>query len=356
MTSHDKAEQAKKVIEDCRTERGFFASTQYYPELWVRDLVYSEDVLLRLGYAETVRKHLEAFLDRQRPSGQVPTVITTPLRGIFNQAFHSWTSDTEILLIISVWKYAKFTDDSDFLKKHEPQMSRCLRFIEGRLDEFGLMPGMDWRDATPNYRGRTLLANQVLLVEMYDLMQKREMSEPLRERIAQAFYLREQGYYADSIYRNEGGVTREAHFDSLGNSLAILSDVFPDVSAESVARVFEQCRTPHGYRNLYPPYRIKRIGSLTSVQDLNAFVRNGAIFRNRVGNYQNSTIWPFVEARIRRAFLKVGLDREAELIANMLLSRKGLNEWYSPTTGEPRGSKGQLWTAAAALEMTQRTS
>ena len=43
----EKEQQARAVIDACRTETGFVASTQSYRQLWLRDLVYSEDALLR---------------------------------------------------------------------------------------------------------------------------------------------------------------------------------------------------------------------------------------------------------------------------------------------------------------------
>jgi len=44
----ERIENAKKVIEDCWKEKYFYASTQNYHGSWLRDSVYSEDLLLNI--------------------------------------------------------------------------------------------------------------------------------------------------------------------------------------------------------------------------------------------------------------------------------------------------------------------
>ena len=350
MDLRARVDEARGVVATCKTEKGFRASTSLYPELWMRDLVFSEDVLLSLGYADTVRRHLEEFLRRQRDNGNLPTVITSPLRRVLNQSFHFWTSDTEVLCLIGICKYAKQSGDSGFLKEHSLEIDRCLGFIRGRLDGLGLLPGMDWRDAVPNYQGEDLLANQVLLAEAYGLMGRSADSEELKRMIAKSFLLSDRGYYADSIGKDGMKSTR---LDCLGNSLAVTHDVPGRDQTTSLTEALKVCKTERGYKNISPPHMVRRLGALASFSGVNAFLRNGAIFRNRPHNYQNSAIWPFVEARIVRALLKIGLVEEAKELARLMLNRKGFYEWYSPFTGEPRGSSGQLWTAAAVLEVAE---
>jgi len=76
---------------------------------------------------------------------------------------------------------------------------------------------------------------------------------------------------------------------------------------------------------------------------------NGAFLRNKPGRYQNSAIWPFVEIRVIDALKKLQANIEAEEAIKVMIERKGFNEFYDPITGEPGGSEGQLWTAAAVL-------
>jgi hypothetical protein len=348
-----KVEEAKKVVEECRTSEGFRASAQFYPELWVRDLVFAEDCLLELGYSDTIRRHLESFLRLQRSNGQIPTALSSNRKRIFNQRFQSWTADSEILFIIGARKYAHYTGDAEFLRLHAEQLDRCLSFVESHVNAHGLVPGMDWRDALLNYAGRFLLANQLLLVDMYDLLDRRDSSLSLRQKIHQTFYSSDHGFYADFVWWDGDVLRKETRFDSLGNSLALLNDTALGDSAESVARAFEGGMTKFGYRNLFPPYRIQRAKSFATLKNLNAFLRNGAVFRNRPNYYQNSGIWPFVEGKIVHALLKLEMSREAIEATRMILSRSGCNEWYSPLTGTPKGSGHQLWTAAAIIEVSR---
>jgi len=107
--------------------------------------------------------------------------------------FHFWTSDGEILFLIGSRKYAEFSGDSSFLEENADAFKRCLGFVEDRLNEFGFIPGMDWRDAIPNYMEKCLLASQVLLSQMYVHLGENERANDLKTRINQAFFSPEHG-------------------------------------------------------------------------------------------------------------------------------------------------------------------
>jgi glycogen debranching enzyme len=341
--------QATEVIKECRTSRGFFASTHLYPELWVRDLVYSEEVLVRLGYVSEVKAHFEEFLKRQKPNGQIPNVITSRQRGLFNQAFHSWTADNEILFLIGLQNFSLLAKDSTFISIDKEKIERCLSFVRKRTNSLGLISGLDWRDAMPNYQDKLLLTNQLLLLHLYRIMGFDKWAEDMQDRIVNVFYSDELGFFVDFVSSDGRPPAGTQRFDSLGNALAILLEVHPLATALA-ARIFDGVKSEYGYRNLSPPYKIPRISPALSARGANAFLRNGAIFRNRPHNYQNSAIWPFVEARIVRALAKAGEVDEASELAHRMASRSQFNEWYSPDDGTPRGSRGQLWTAAAVLQ------
>jgi hypothetical protein len=347
--SSSKAAEAKAVISGCKTERGFHASTKLYPELWIRDLVYSEEVLLKLGYGETVKKHFESFLVKQRSNGNLPTVITSFWRRSLNQAFHFWTCDTEILFVIGAFDYANYTGDVDFLRTHKEQIDRCVSYVNGRLNKLGLIPGIDWRDAVVELDGRFLLSNQEQLANMYERLGYKEKSEAVMETIRNVFFLSDQDTLADSI-QWEGGVIRKgARFDCLGSALGVLNGTLPSRAYPGLVKKFQLAYTGFGYRNVVPFYEEGRASAFRSIHSLNAFVRNGAVLRNGRDSYQNSAIWPFVEARVVAALRKMGMASEARRASDRMLARTGMNEWYSPVNGAGRGSDGQLWTAAAIV-------
>ena len=341
----EKEEKARKVIEGCRRENGFYASTQRYRSLWLRDLVYSEDVLLKLGYRKNVENHLSEFIKLQRRNGQMPTVIDYSSSKLIRQKYQPCPSDTEILFVIGMRKHAEFAGDQ-FFKENEEVVKACIAFIESKLDEHKLIPGMDWRDVMPNYRGKCLLANQMLLADMYELLGNVTSANLVRENVNKFFHSEYLSCYADTVYWEGGELKQDHNFDSLGNALAILNGtaVSGDVSG-GILKGFNAAKTPFGYRNITPDYEFNR-AKLLATWYFMCRVANGAFLRNKSDRYQNSAIWPFVEIRVIDALRKLQATGEAEAATNLMIERKGFNEFYDPTTGEPRGSEGQLWTAA----------
>ena len=257
--------------------------------------------------------------------------------------------------MIGVYKYASVACDPAFLEENQEGLTKCLRFVEGKRSSLGLIPGADWRDAVMNYDRKFLLSNQVLLAEMYDSMGISEDARETRETIRYIFSCPDEGYLADCVSWKEGALVRESRLDCLGNAMAICSGVLIGQDAQKAANWFEVSRTPYGYANLSPPIMIRRTEAFRSALALNYFVRNGAFLRNRPGHYQNSAVWPFVEARVVAAFRKVGRADKAGELSAIILNRQAFNEWYSPESGAPRGSRDQLWTAAAVLEQITRS-
>ncbi len=343
----ERKEKAIKVIEGCRRENGFYASMQRYHELWLRDIVYSEDVLLKLGYREDVENHLSEFIKLQRSNGQMPTVIDFSVSKLIRQRYQSCSSDTEILFVIGMRKYAEFAGNQ-FFKENEEAVKSCVAFIENKLDERQFIPGMDWRDAMPNYIGKCLLANQMLLANMYELLGNHAAANLVKENVNKFFYSKNLCCYADTVRWEDGELKQDHNFDSLGNALAILNGTASKEVSEGTLKGFNAAKIPFGYRNITPNYEFNR-AKLLATWYLTCGVANGAFLRNKPGRYQNSAIWPFVEIRVIDALRKLQATSEAEAATNLMIERKGFNEFYDPATGAPRGSKGQLWTAAAVF-------
>ena len=343
----EKEEKAKKTIERCRREKGFYASTQRYHQLWLRDLVYSEDVLLNLGYEKDVENHFSEFIKLQRRNGQMPTVIDSSYSKLIRQKYQSCPSDTEILFVMGMRKYAQ-SARSRFLKENEEAVKSCVTFIESKLNEHGLIPGMDWRDALPNYNGKFLLANQMILADMYESLENPIAAKLVKENVNEFFYSQKDCCYADTVHWDDGELNQDHHFDSLGNALAIVNGTASEKVSQSILKGFNAARTPFGYRNITPYYEFNR-GKLLTTWYLMCHVPNSAFLRNKPGRYQNSAIWPFVEIRVVEALKKVKATSEAEAAVKLIIGRKGFNEFYDPITGAPGGSEGQLWTAAAVL-------
>jgi len=244
-------------------------------------------------------------------------------------------------------KYANFCG-TEFFKENEAAVNSCIGFIEDKLNKHGLIPGMDWRDAMANYGGKFLLANQMLLADMYDLLGKPATAESIKEKVNSFFLSENLCCYADSIQWGNDKLKQDHHFDCFGNALAILNNTASTEVSKNILKGFEVAKTPFGYKNIVPHYELNRAKLLTSWNNI-CLIFNGALQRNRAGIYQNSAIWPFVELRVAAAQKKLGAINEAKATIKLILEREGYNEFYYPTTGTPGGSKGQLWTAAAVL-------
>jgi len=343
----EKEKKAREVIEACRTENGFHASTQLYHQLWLRDLVYSEDVLLGLGYHKDVENHLSEFIKLQRSTGQMPTVIDYSYSKLIRQRYQRCPSDTEILFVIGMHKYAAIAGNK-FFEENKEAVKSCLAFLNSKLDSHLLIPGMDWRDAMPVYIGKYLLANQMLLADMYEMLGNFTASNLIKENVNKLFYLEDLGWYADAICWDDSELKQDHHFDSFGNALAILNGTASEKVSEGILRGFEAAKTPFGYRNIMPYYEFNREKALLTWYKT-CRVPFGVFLRNRPGKYQNSAIWPFVEIRVIDALRKLHATKEAAAATSLMIKREGFNEFYDPTTGAPDGSEGQLWTASATL-------
>ena len=345
---------AKKVIEGCRRENGFYASTQRYHELWLRDLVYSEDMLFKLGYRREIKNHLSEFIKLQRRNGQMPTVIDFSVTKLIPQRYQSCPCDTEILFVIGMSKCGEFAGNQ-FFKENEKAIKSCVTFIEGKLNEHHLIPGMDWRDTIPNYKGKFLLANQMLLTDMYELLENSKAANLVKKNVNELFLSKNQNYYADTVYWEDGELKQDHNFDSFGNALAIINGTASEKVSNGILNGFNIAKTPFGYRNITPPYEFNR-AKLLATWYFMCRVGNGAFLRNKPGFYQNSTIWPFVEIKVIDALRKLQATAEADAATKLIIERPGFNEFYNPTTGAPRGSKGQLWTAAAIVSAVELRS
>ena len=343
----EKEKKAREVIKACLTVRGFNASTQLYHQLWLRDLIYSEDALLQIGYQKDVENHLSEFIALQRSSGQMPTVIDYSVSKVIRQRYQRCSSDAEILFVIGMQKLVAVGCD-EFFDENLESVKLCMAFIENKLDKNRFIPGMDWRDAMPVYVGKNLLANQMLLADMYELQGNLSASNLVKENVNKLFYCGDLGWYADSISWSGNELKIERHFDCLGNALAILNGTASKEVSQDILKGFNVAKTPFGYRNIMPYYVFNREKALATWYKT-CRVPFGVFLRNGMGKYQNSAIWPFVEIIVIEALRKLRAENEAEAAANIMIKRKDFNEFYDPTTGAPKGSEGQLWTAAAAL-------
>ncbi|MEE9586176.1 MAG: hypothetical protein V3W09_04670 [Nitrososphaerales archaeon] len=328
---------AEEIINRCIGRNGFYASTQLYQkQYWIRDLAYSLEPLLDLGYSDIVKRHLEYSLHKQKMTGEIPQrIIQMPpsISGVIllvktllrrNPTLlirHIPTYDSDLLMLISMMKYIEETHDAEFKERYAEQMKNIWRHLDTLLID-KLLPEADWRDAMLNYVSKKIFCNQVLLITAYRLAGKKSEMQEVKRIVNIIFWDENLGHYQDYP-----GSTR---FDTLGHSLAILEDIVPKKRIESVIKALQESSTRSGYRNIKPSYSERECGQAPEY-------------------YQNSTVWPFIQGYAIAALVRLGLHDVAEEEFRKFTELSGFNEWYNPSMGPLGGSEGQLWSAAGYI-------
>jgi len=336
LKPEEKARFAVETIKRCMGRYGFYASADLYlKQYWIRDMVYSIDPLLDLGYSELVKRQLTLTLERQKSSGEVPTLIfddlpsisvayrlakTLSKRGLKQLVHRVKTYDSNLLTLIGVYKYVERTGDEGFLKTVEERVNRLWGFVN-RVLVNGLIPGADWRDSMLNYSSRFTFSNQILLISANRLAGRLKEAEWIKDVVEKAFWDEDLGHYRD--HQNS------THFDTLGHTLAILEGLIHEDRLRGILRGFEAASTRFGFKNIQPGYREDECGQ-------------------RPGYYQNSTVWPFIQGFAIKALVNSGIRSRAEEEFGKFTDLLGFNEWYN-LAGRPDGSSDQLWSAASYL-------
>jgi GH15 family glucan-1,4-alpha-glucosidase len=349
--------RAVAVVEKCRCKHGFWASASYYSgQLWLRDLYYSLPGLKILGYLEEVKNQILLTLKKVRKNGVPDYVIPFMQRwaalvrprawvGLFiDSPYRPWAADTPLLLLILVRQMGLEVPN---------QLAGRLALVEERIEamrdpETGLIKGCDYRDSLLFHL--PLLSNQVDLYVALKLRGKLGEAEEVREKIEKFYFNRKLGYYTD--------VPGGRRFDVMAHIKLIQSGILSGRDAERVAKHVLEASTSYGLRNFYPPYSPAELRESweTCLREFKVSWRlrvvfKGGVERNARGEYQNSTVWPFVHNLAVETLAELGLEREAK---KLLMKVPGLHECYDPQTGRPLGSPNQLWSAATWISAYQK--
>lgn len=347
-TRYKRLEEALAVIEECKTETGFYASGDLYKhEYWTRDFSYSLEGLLEAGHAETARKNLESLWDRQKLNGKLPVLFIknklpwmynslkkgrlksflgsfSGLVGIINSIFG--VSDPTPHAVLATYDYARITGDYSVIKAFAPRIKKAIDYIERQYDD-RMLVGCDWRDLMPEMKKKKLLSNQCLLYRIYCLSGLKEKAEILKQRINENFWNGE--FYISAL--------DSADFDVLGTSLAVRWGIIPKERYLKTALMLRRASGQYGIKNMILSSENYKIGKV------------------RIAKCdQYGTIWPFVSYNAVVALHEMGCKEEALEEFNKLDNLPGFNEWYEPHSGRPCGSRDQLWSAAMYITATKK--
>jgi hypothetical protein len=361
-------QQAKKSALEVLLHnlRGPFASLPRtagwgYPEPYTRDMMISSLGFLSSGNDElihAVRLVLLALAESQTEKGQIASLASDPS--------DLGSSDTTPLFLIGLALFRQVTGDSAFLER---QAQRAILWMEYQSPDesalIGQLPTTDWRDEQW-VLGYGLYVNTLayLCAVMWDrgdaarrlnrlINQTGLRGSCLGHRVHEGLRVPGKPYYSLWVYK----VFRNERFDLLGNSLAILSGLpSKQLSEKMVLWVEQNCGELKEKGDLVvdlPPCLFPFI--LPSDQDWQPRMES----YNRVGDYHNGGVWPFICGFYIAALVKCGEYKLAEekleaLTALVQKSRDpglgfGFNEWYKAQDGLPKGQDWQTWSAAMYL-------
>ncbi len=332
-----------------------------YPEPYTRDLM-----ICALGICRTknelllasLREVLRTLARNQSRKGLMPSLV--------HDAGDTGASDTTPLFLMALGAYRKAVKEPDFL---EEAAQRALLWLSYQSPDDCVMisqqPTSDWRDEEW-VLGYPLFANAVYYgalkefgkrkdaTTLHSLMNRFDILGGVRHRHThEGLKVRHKPYYAQWAYK----VMASERFDTLGNSIAILSGLAPKTRAKKIVDwVEEECA-----------YLIKQKELAVDLPPaLFPYIKPGDPDwhrryeeYNRPGNYHNGGIWPFVSGFYVAAVAKTG---KTELAKKKLLALAKLNkisrnpnydwgfsEWFTAQKLEPMGASHQSWSAAMFL-------
>jgi hypothetical protein len=305
-----------------------------------------------------LRRVLEALARHRTTHGHIPSLANDPK--------DLGASDTTPLFLLALGLYRRVTGEYDFLAEATQDASTWMKYQSPSDDIIvGQLPTSDWRDEQW-VLGFGLFVNTVvysylrLFGEDEQAAQLRShlnsytiRADPAHKHIHQGLAVPHKPYYALWTYK----IYDSERFDLLGNSLAILSGVASQTRARHLVKWIEsECAALRAKGELavnLPPNLMPYI----QPSDPDWMTRYATF--NRVGEYHNGGVWPFICGFYVVAVLAAGFPRLAEekleaLTALVLPAHDhdvayGFNEWIRAQDGTAQGNDWQTWSAAMYL-------
>jgi glycogen debranching enzyme len=348
-------------LRACYRPQGILASNVNFDDYWARDSFWASLGMLKAGLdLEKVRESLELFLKYQRRGGKIPRKIALDYNGlkylglkikrraprpIYTSALYwRFSVDDNLLFVLAFCRYVEKTGDMNFAGEYFGNLLDALEFYprknmiqEDLLAESGFA---NWED-TVYKRGFVLYSNCLWYAAVKGFEKLRSdletqgkasllavndipSSEMIIFQIRNKFWLAGEGYFADSVNKNQP----EKYFDLAGNALTILFDIAHADQAEKILSLVETPRLGGASRGeseenilhpinypRYPWYRISPVSFLIGNPD-----------------YQNGSAWSWIEALLILAQLKAGQPKEAkktfENFADIIAKNNHIHETY----------------------------
>ncbi|MGE5199859.1 MAG: amylo-alpha-1,6-glucosidase [Rhodospirillaceae bacterium] len=343
------------------------ARERRYDAVFARDAAVCTLAMLRSGepdLVEGVRTGLRSLAGRQADNGQVPKFFHPGEPGA--DFWYVGCIDATLWWLIALDEFERHRPECrlrDELQAHVERAITWLRCQEHpQLCLLTQNEASDWADIMPR-SGFVLYSNAL----WHDV--KRRYALPAPEETAHHFNhlffpftpdlpeyrrLRLLGHYVRNRARHRDLYLSFVNFsfwgeegDVLGNLLAVLLGLADEDRARSIVRAL----TTAGVDAVWPVRAVCRPVAPGS-KFWRAYMERHR--QNLVWQYHNGGCWPFIGGFWVLTLAALG-ERERAAAALVQLARANaagdwaFTEWFHGQTGEPRGMRGQSWSAAMFL-------
>ncbi|HKB93250.1 MAG TPA: glycoside hydrolase 100 family protein [Gaiellaceae bacterium] len=364
-----------------------------YRRVWARDGVVLSLAALVSGQqelVETARRTLETLADHHGPHGEIPSNFD-PVSGRVSYGSTTGRIDADLWFVIGCGEYWRTTGDDQFIANLLPRLEKTVGLIGAW--EFNAR-GLLYVPLTGDWADEYLHSGYVLYDQLLYLEALRHMAHihsavhgsadhELIERISRLRHLIRANYwfpeqetetpleaYHAVLYekgRRAAGKRRGTfwmpsfspsgysyRFDALANVLVSLLDVADDEQRRHVDRFIAELVNPK--LPLLPAFHPVIEPMDADWQELQLMFSNQ--FKNDPYEYQNGGLWPMITGFYVADLARRGRKQDAEryldaidraCVAEMQGKPWGFPEYVHGKTLEPRGTREQGWSAAAAL-------
>lgn len=343
----------------CVSRAGFVASTEArtnYRRVWGRDgcicglaaLVSDEPELV-----EATRRTLDTLARHQGPSGQIPSNVSED--GQVSYGGTAGRVDATIWFVLTACLFGRLVDD-EALARWWPAVERAERVLRAWEHNDG---GLVYVPVSGDWADEYVLDGYLLYDQVLRLWAAREWHasaerlgrerrgarapELVERRIIEAFTeVDGQGHLIAGFHAG----ARHEMFDALGHALYLLLEVGPEQRRRIILRHAESVTRHDLVPAFWPP--------IAPEDPRYAALERAAAehLRNRPGRYHNGGLWPMVTGFWAAAARRLGETDLADRWATGVAAANRAHddpEYLDAHSGEPAGTRGQAWSAAAEL-------
>jgi len=361
MNNIDKAYNlAKQVLRSNYKELGIYAGKRHFDDYWARDSFFASFAALILKDYDIVKKNLLLFIKYQKSNGEIPLrvgnqndilkylgiKIKKQIRPRYKEDKNtSFSPDQNLLFIIIVALYVKYSKDKEFAKTYYKHFEKAMDFIVSRFGKGLLLSEKYYStwDDTLKTRGFVLYSNvlfyQALKSLSYLSTNKKYLMESnlVKKEINKKLW--NGSYFSLMNYKDK----RYDYFNTSGNLLAIFFDLADKKQALSI---FEQIKK----------FKInEKIPSLTNYPRYSKTFIYFPYYLINMGDYHNQMSWPWIGGLNVAVLAKTGKKKDAnkllEKLSKIILRDGNFYEFYDKN-GKPfkrlfyRSESNFSWSAA----------